>query len=420
MTFPASMRLRRHRCTPHLGSDPKDLAMTLNAPTKRRDFMKTGGIASAVCLTQMITPSKSWAGEATVLSKRIISHTPTQYCGWPTLTRCANGQLLVVWSGGREEHVCPFGRVEMMRSDDDGQNWHWPRTVHDSEIDDRDAGILQTAKGSLLLTTFSSLAYEPILQRAVSQSKAGNATWPKEKLQRWLSAHQRLPDETRKSELGQWMLRSTDGGVTWSQRYRCLVNSPHGPIQLSDGRQLYAGVRLWDKGRQVGVCESSDDGQTWHWLADLPIRQGDQSRNYHELHAVEAASGKIIIHIRNHNTNHSRETLQCESFDGGKSWSTPSDIGVWGLPSFLLRLKSGRILMTYGYRRQPFGNQARFSDDDGKTWSSPIIISDDASGGDLGYPSTVELNDGSLLTVWYERLKDSTHAVLRQAHWTLG
>ena len=34
-------------------------------------------------------------------------------------------------------------------------------------------------------------------------------------------------------------------------------------------------------------------------------------------------------------------------------------MGVWGLPSHLLRLRDGRLLMTYGYRRAPFGNQAR-------------------------------------------------------------
>jgi len=75
--------------------------------------------------------------------------------------------------------------------------------------------------------------------------------------------------------------------------------------------------------------------------------------------------------------------------------------------------------MTYGHRRAPFGNQARVSADQGRTWSEPIIISGDGAGGDLGYPSTVQLTNGSLLTVWYEQLKDSPRAVLRQARWTL-
>lgn len=97
----------------------------------------------------------------------------------------------------------------------------------------------------------------------------------------------------------------------------------------------------------------------------------------------------------------------------------PHSIGVWGLPSHLIRLKDGRLLMTYGHRRPPFGNQARLSSDEGRTWSEPMIISGDGITGDLGYPSTAQLDDGSLLTVWYEVMKGSPYAVLRQARWTL-
>jgi hypothetical protein len=75
--------------------------------------------------------------------------------------------------------------------------------------------------------------------------------------------------------------------------------------------------------------------------------------------------------------------------------------------------------MTYGYRRAPFGNQARLSADQGRTWSEPLTISSDGAGGDLGYPSTVELTDGSLLTIWYEQMKGSPKAVLRQARWQI-
>ena len=362
------------------------------------------------------------AGVGSVIETRVISKTPSLYCGWPTLTRRAGGQLLVVWSGGREQHVCPFGRVDMMRSHDDGATWTWPRTLLDGAIDDRDAGVLETARGSLLVTTFTSLAYESYqLDKAVKAAQDPNATnaWPTEKLQRWLAVHHRLDADQRKKELGQWMIRSTDGGITWSQRYPSIVNSPHGPIQLDDGRLLYAGKELWTAAKRIGVCHSTDDGQSWQWLAEIPTREGDNVRDYHELHAVQTAGGGIVAHIRNHNPANKGETLQTESDDGGKTWTVPHPIGVWGLPSFLTRLQSGRLLMSYGHRRPPYGNQARFSDDDGKTWSDPILISADGIGGDLGYPSTVELGDGSLLTVWYETMKGSPKAVLRQARWTI-
>ncbi len=354
-----------------------------------------------------------------VHSTRVISRDDGYYCGWPTLTRRSNGQLLVVWSGGREQHVCPFGRVDFMKSDDEGKTWSWPRTLLDGAIDDRDAGVLETANGSLLVTTFTSLAYVDYELKKAIRQKDSEQGWPKDRLQNWLAVHERLNEKQRQDELGQWMIRSTDGGITWSERYPSIVNSPHGPIQLSDGRQLYAGVKLWDPSRTVGVCQSADDGQSWTWLAEIPTRPGDDAKNYHELHAVEVGDGTIIVQIRNHNTADNRETLQCESKDGGKTWTIPHSIGVWGLPSHLLRLSDGRLLMSYGHRRKPFGIQARLSQDSGESWSEPLSIASDGVGGDLGYPSTVELSGGRLLTVWYERMKQSPKAVLRQAEWSI-
>jgi Neuraminidase (sialidase) len=383
----------------------------------RRTFLLHGA-AGAALLARWRAQGQS-APTVRVLQTRVISHQPQHYHGWPTLARRRNGQLIAVWSGGREEHVCPFGRVEMMTSDDDGQTWTWPRVLLDGPIDDRDAGVLETRSGSLLVTTFTSLAYENMLAAAEKKKPGDPGAWPAERLLKWRAAHQRLSAEQRQRELGQWMIRSTDGGVTWSARYPSLVNSPHGPIQLSDGRLLYAGKELWTGERRVGVAESFDDGRTWRWLAAIPTRPDDTTENYHELHAVEAAGGRLIVHIRNHNKANNREILQSESTDGGQTWSVPQAIGVWGLPSHLLRLRNGHLLMTYSHRRAPLGNQARLSRDNGRTWSEPMVISSDGTSGDLGYPSTVELDDGSLLTVWYELMKGSPRAVLRQARWVM-
>jgi sialidase-1 len=355
---------------------------------KRRDFLWCGAAVS-VLRAQRI--------ESIVT----ISRQPEYYHGWPTVALRRNGELLLAYSGGREAHVCPFGRVELMRSQDGGRHWSWPEVIWDSPIDDRDSGVMETASGALLVTTFTSLAYEAKMKES------------------WQSVDLRTTAEQRKELLDTWMLRSTDGGMTWSSPYRVPVNSPHGPTSLANGRLLYAGKQLWQPGSKVGVCESADDGKTWRWLADIPARPNDKSAEYHELHAVQAADGRVIVHIRNHNPQNAGETLQSESADGGRTWSTPHAIGVWGLPSHLLRLRDGRLLMTYGYRRAPFGNQARVSADHGKTWSEAIVISADGAGGDLGYPSTVELASGELITVWYESLKGSAHAVLRQARWSL-
>lgn len=384
----------------------------------RRSFLQRSAAAVSAGVALSGTPFRlahAAPPRHELLETRVISPQDRYYHGWSTVTRRKNGELWLVWSGGREAHVCPFGQLVSMVSRDEGETWTWPRVLLDSGIDDRDAGILETDKGTLLVTTFSSLAYVPILERAES-----NGDWSAERLERWQAAHRRIPAEARERELGQWMLRSTDGGVTWSERYSSIVNSPHGPIQLADGRQLYAGKELFTGERRVGVCHSSNDGESWEWLSDIPTRDGDQAENYHELHAVESEDGRIVVHVRNHNQNHERETLQCESHDGGETWTPLRSIGVWGLPSHLLRLRDGRLLMSYGHRRNPLGNQVRISEDQGETWSEPILLSTDGHSGDLGYPSTVELADGTLLTIWYELLQGSSLAVLRQARWKLG
>jgi hypothetical protein len=68
------------------------------------------------------------APPAEILETKVISQNAALYNGWPTVCRRANGQLVVTCSGGRESHVCPFGRVEMMTSNDEGQSWTYQRS----------------------------------------------------------------------------------------------------------------------------------------------------------------------------------------------------------------------------------------------------------------------------------------------------
>lgn len=365
--------------------------------------------------TARTTPSPKFAvDEITTISLQ-----SDRYHGWPTMIRRRNGELMVVCSGGRESHICPFGRVELIRSFDDGETWTYARTILDGPIDDRDAGILETQKGTLLVTTFTSLAYKPSFHKAIAAAKKGTPTFSADKLKKWKAAHNRVADDKHKNHLACWMLRSENDGLAWSPAYRVPLNSPHGPINLSDGRLFYAGVALWEDGRKVGFSTSDDDGRTWSPLSPLPTRAGDDYKNYHELHAIEAADGRLIVQIRNHNKTNDRETLQTHSTDGGRTWTEPYAIGVWGLPSHLLRLSDDRLMMTYGHRRMPLGNQSRISEDHGQTWSEPMVIQGDAASGDLGYPSTVETSPGKFVTVWYEKLKGSLFAQLRMAKWRL-
>src|SRR5262245_32944884 len=118
-----------------------------------------------------------------------ISRQPEFYHGWPTLLRRSSGELLVACSGGREAHICPFGRVELVRSSDEGRTWSWPEVILDTPIDDRDAGLCETQTGTLLVTTFTSLAYQPALDSA--------RNWTSERMERWHAANRRSSVQQR-------------------------------------------------------------------------------------------------------------------------------------------------------------------------------------------------------------------------------
>jgi hypothetical protein len=357
--------------------------------------------------------------------RSIISREPS-YHGWPTVGRRRNGELLVVSSSGRREHVDPYGQVFLIRSRDDGATWSDPQVIADTPIDDRDAGIIETRTGALVANWFTSLAWLNYLYRA----ETGQIDWlPRATQDDWRRERQTLVETVRvRDVLGEWTIRSEDGGLTWEPCAPSLVSSPHGPVQLADGRLLYVGKRTgppvqWNRGSshesmELAAAESRDDGRSWSVIGGIPFMPGHTVADYHEPHAVETADGRLVAQIRNHGKPHDQETLQAESEDGGRTWTVPHAIGVWGTPSHLIRLRDSRLLMTYGYRRPPYGNQARVSGDGGRTWSEPLAISSDGLSTDLGYPSSVELEDGRILSVWYEVMKDNPRAVLRQARWS--
>ncbi len=392
--------------------------MNLITVNRRTVLKSLGAIGAALCVPVSVYAEQAAAApefKAEILERIMINPVkPNAYQGWPTVALLPNGDLMVVVSGGRENHVCPFGRVVMFRSSDGGKTWSEGTTILDHPADDRDAGICVTDKGTILVTSFTSFAYLGYFEAERKRQQEGKGTWSDERYNRWAEAHKPFETEqARKAELGCWMIRSEDGGKTWSDRYSSIVNSPHGPIQLKDGRLIYPGKKLWDNPKTIGICESKDDGKTWSWLANLdPIPGEDPNGQYFELHGVQANSGRIIVQIRSHASTSNQETLQTESEDGGKTWTQVHRIGVWGIPSHLTKLNDGRLLLTNGYRREPYGNQARISADEGRTWSQPFVISQCAPC-DLGYPATVQLKDGTLVSVWYEA------GNLKSARWTI-
>lgn len=334
------------------------------------------------------------------------------YHGWPTCALLPDGRIMVVSSADRVGHVCPFGKVVAYESGDCGESWSEPRILADGPLDDRDAGILVTRSGTILVNWFTSVCW---LNQVAKPEHS-----------KWGEIAEEITLKDVVEHLGFWMIRSTDGGKTWKKKQSMPVNSPHGPCQLSDGSLLYIGKALSTYTELLGgsrhdiipvSARSTDDGVTWEVIGRIPVARMQAWECYHELHAVEASDGTIIGHIRNHIRYGAVETWQTRSPDKGRTWTEPTMV-TYGYPSFLSALPDGLLLMSYGYRREPYGVRTRVSNDNGKNWGEEMIIADDAKFSDMGYPSTINLPDGRLFTVWYEKMSEE-RCVLRHARWML-
>jgi sialidase-1 len=339
-----------------------------------------------------------------VINKRVTE--PNRYIGWPTILKTREGKLIVAFSGDRDAHVCPYGKTQIVVSDDDGKTWSQPETITNSPLDDRDAGLIQTKKGTLLVSWFTSLAFE---------KRGFEAAYNK-----YFRIGEKISADTKKQWLGNWARRSEDQGKTWLEPVKTVATAPHGPISLKNGDLLYVGTGEW-KGKPSVIAEKSfDDGKTWKVVAEIE-RPKDLISSLSEPHVLELKSGKLIAMIRNEPKDVSQcFLLQSESTDGGKTWSPMKSTGIWGYPPHLIQLNNGWLLVVYGCRKEPYGERACISKDEGKTWDIDNEINlSNAPSRDLGYPSSVQLNDGSIITVFYQAQKLGEPTCLMSTHWKL-
>jgi len=344
------------------------------------------------------------------------------YFGWPSVARMDDGALVVSSSGLRTRHVCPFGKTVLNRSHDDGHTWSPPEVINNSPLDDRDAGVVNLGGRAMLVSWFTSDTRR-YLERFRSQLSP-------EELAQWESALGAWTDDLVREWLGSWVTLTEDGEI-WSDPIRVPVSTPHGPIRLSNGDLLYLGKALFGAGDQrsgdIVACRSADGGRTWTELGAVPPCAGTRQENYHEPHVVALGGDRLLGMIRFQHEGESDPAadqidfslFQTESDDGGVTWSQARPTGVYGSPPHLLRHSSGTLVCVYGYRQPPYGQRAMLSHDQGETWEADLILRDDGPDRDLGYPASVEMPDGSLFTVYYQKLHAAEQCSLLWTRWRL-
>ena len=360
-----------------------------------------------------------------IVSRRMGSKFP--YHGWPTVARIQDDVLAAAGSAFRMAHTCPFGKVAMFTSGDEGKTWSPPAVLVDTLLDDRDAGLCRLDDGSILLNWFDAdlkarrddwINWFNIADLELRKARIREAG---EDYYQIATAYLDAVAGNTGSQIpcGSYLKKSTDCGHTWTEPVSVPITSPHGPIQLSDGNVLYVGKNYSDREGDVSgifAYQSTDGGLSWKYLSTVPMCAEINSKHPCEPHAVQMGNGKILCLIR---IDQGFTIAQSISEDNGKSWSEAVSLGVNGSPPHVIQHSSGTLICAYGRRQPPFGQRVMLSNDCGKTWLQDLVLRDDGFSWDLGYPSSVELKDGSILTVYYQALNKGEPPSFLYTKWKL-
>lgn len=343
------------------------------------------------------------------------------YFAWPTVARLQNGKLAVAASGFRLSHICPFGKTVLCYSENEGESYTAPAPIIDTVLDDRDGGVMTFGKSGVIVTSFNNTVSFQREQRRPD----GDIQLP------YRNAYlDMVTEKEEKAVLGATFKISNDCGVTFGELHKSPVTSPHGPVELSDGSILWVG-RTFSRTNKVmqddkikAYTLNPKDG-SMEYAGEIENICVDSIRPLScEPHTIQLADGRLICHIRVQSYSPQRKMFtvyQSESSDLGKTWTKPCQIleDTEGSPPHLYMHSSGTLICTYGNRNAPFGIKVMFSKDSGSTWDKGYDLYVNGVSEDLGYPSTAELADGSMLTVFYAHRKENEPAVILQQRWKL-
>lgn len=240
------------------------------------------------------------------------------------------------------------------------------------------------------------------------------------------------------ARLPTYVVRSLDEGRTWEppkMLHEEWTGSVRDMIVTRDGKIVFTTMMmLSNPGRHsVLTYMSEDHGATWHRSNIIDLGGAGNHGGVTEATLEELRDGRLVKFIR---TNWG-QFWRAESKDSGRTWHPmgPSGIPASCTPGMLTRLKSGRLMLAWNqpypegqtsYRMVggdniwssvPVSNHRSelsiaFSEDEGKTWSKPVIAARINTGGyrgsnnhmprhEISYPYIFEAAPGEIwLTTW--------------------
>jgi hypothetical protein len=219
-----------------------------------------------------------------------------------------------------------------------------------------------------------------------------------------------------------WFYYSTDRGKSWRGPHTLPAFGQKALMArtdyIVDGPQsltmFLTAAKANDREGRVICLRTTDGGKTWSLAGTVgPEPEGN---DYAIMPAsVRLSASSLLTAVR-----HRRWIDTWRSDDNGATWQSAGravpDTGR-GNPPGMIRLKDGRLALTYGFRGEPYGIRARISRDEGKTWSEDIVLRADAADWDLGYTRSVQRGDGKVVTVYYYNDTQSPERYIAATIW---
>ena len=354
------------------------------------------------------------------------------YFAWPTVAKLDGDRLIAVASGFRKAHIDTESKVAVWYSEDGGKTWSEPQVLVDTLLDDRDSGVVYW-NGKIIVSWFCASKQYYINNSASKYSE-------------WAAT---IPDDYDTKYMGGNYIISEDGGKTWSEIYTMPEGmfTPHGLIVNPDGGLTSVGYLKYDKVNKrwgTGIAVRTTTGEMnengFVWSDPIIIADSDTQYkwDFQEPYGIYNEDGVLIVVMRA-----DKGLYQCELYPGESKFTDWHKIAfVQETPAHMIEHSSGVMIMTYGYRGlyvdpvtgntvsyternkdKTLGIRARLSYDGGLTWTRELILSyglyPASNSSDWGYTSTVELEDGKLLTLFYQRTGSETMASIYQIVWEL-
>ena len=327
-------------------------------------------------------------GQAILRSEFIYDTAPFPECHAATIAETPKGLVTAFFGGTKERNpdVC----IYVCRKEKGSDRWSTPRNV---------ANGVQNAK----------LRY-PCWNPVLYQVRGGDL----------LLFYKVGPSP---STWKGWLIRSSDGGVSWSKP-KALPEGFLGPIKnqpvgLADGT-LLCPTSTEGHGWKVHFELTTDNAKTWQMAAPVPAPDEEKAI---QPTILLHKDGSIQALCRSEN----RAILSTVSNDNGRSWSALEPIALPNNNSGIdgVTLADGRQLLVYNHVLPPPGKTKGERSPlnvavspDGNTWYAALVLEDDHDG-QYSYPTVIQSGDGLVHVVYTWRRKKIKYVEIDPSRLTL-